>query len=343
MKAKINLKYLPIIAITMGDPNGIGPEIILKLHRDKKVRNFCLPVVIGDIAVLESYSKLLGIKSGIYSIRNSVREEVRSGKSGEIMVIDEGCFDIKDLKPGKIQAECGSAAVRYIKKAVELALDGEIDGIATAPISKEAMNRAGFNYPGHTELLGELTRTKHFTMMFIGGELNVALVTTHMALKDVPKAIKKERVYKTIEIVNNGLKDFGIKTPKIAVCALNPHGGEGGIFGNEEEKEILPAILEAKDNGFNAEGPYSADTLFYRAAKEKFDAVISMYHDQGLIPVKIKGFGRSVNATMGLPIIRTSVDHGTAFDIAGKGVADHKSLLEALRIAGLWARKKIKD
>jgi len=339
MKREKKLKNLPIIGITMGDPNGIGPEIILKLYKDKRIWSFCLPAVIGDVGVLEKYSKLLRIKSSIYSIKNLGRKEIEHGKIG---VLDQKCFDVKDLNPGKIKTACGIAAAKYITEAVKLALEKKIDAITTAPISKEAINKAGFHYPGHTEFLSKLTKTKNYIMMFVGGSVRVALVTTHMSLKDVPKAVNKEKVYKTIEIVANGLKDFGIRTPKIAVCALNPHGGEGGIFGREEKEKILPAVLKAKKNGYDVWGPYSADTLFYQASQGKFDAVISMYHDQGLIPVKIKGFGRSVNITLGLPIIRTSVDHGTAFDIASKGIADPTSLFEALRFASFWAKKKIK-
>ena len=324
----------------MGDPNGIGREVIIKLHRDKKIRDLCLPVVIGDAEVIEKYCELLRIKSSICPVETLNRKDIKPGK---ITVLDQKCFDIKNLNPGRVQADCGRASAVYIKEAVKLAINREIDAITTAPICKEALNKAGFHYPGHTEFLGELTKTKDFVMMFVGGEVKVALVTTHISLKDVPMAINKEKVYRTIEIAASGLKSFGIKNPKIAVCALNPHGGEGGIFGGEEKEKILPAVLKAKKIGYNVSGPYSADTIFYQALKGRFDAVISMYHDQGLIPVKIRGFGRSVNITLGLPIRRTSVDHGTAFDIAGKGIADSESLFEALKFASFWAKKKIKN
>src|SRR3989338_5970920 len=343
MKAKTNLKSLPVIAITMGDPNGIGPEIILKLHRNKKIWDFCIPVVIGDIEVLKKYSELLRIKSNIFPANTPDRKEITRGK---IAVLDQKCFDVKNLNPGRIQANCGRASAIYIQEAVKLALNGlngKIDAITTSPISKEALNKGGFKYPGHTEFLGKLTKTKDYVMMFVGGDVRVSLVTTHLSLKDVPEAISREKVYRTIRITADSLKSFGIKNPKIAVCALNPHGGEGGIFGREEKEKILPAIIKAKRNGCNVSGPHSADTLFYRAVKEKFDAVVAMYHDQGLIPVKIRGFGRSVNITLGLPIRRTSVDHGTAFDIAGRGIADPASLFEALKFASFWARKKIKN
>lgn len=340
MRTKTISKSLPIIAITMGDPNGIGPEIIIKLHRNKKIWDLCLPVVIGDAEVIEKYCEFLRIKSNISSVKTLNRKEIKPGK---ITVLDQKCFDMKNLYPGRVQADCGKASAIYIREAVKLALNGKIDAITTAPISKEALNKAGFHYPGHTEFLGKLTKTRDYVMMFVGGDVKVALVTTHMSLKDVPKAINKEKVYRTIKITTNGLKSFGIKNPKIAVCALNPHGGEGGIFGSEEKEKILPAVLKAKKNGCNVSGPHSADTIFYQALKGRFDAVISMYHDQGLIPVKIKGFGRSVNITLGLPIRRTSVDHGTAFDIAGRGIADTASLFEALKFASFWAKKKIKN
>jgi 4-hydroxythreonine-4-phosphate dehydrogenase len=234
---------------------------------------------------------------------------------------------------GRPNAASGRAVVDYIKRAAELALRKEVDALVTAPINKEMMNAAGYEYGGHTELLADLTKTKEYGMMFAGGGLTVILATIHHALKDVPRLITKESVLKTIRLAHTAMKRFGVEHPRIGVAALNPHAGEGGLFGNEEWNEILPAVLEARGLGITASDPLPADTLFYKARNNYYDIVVAMYHDQGLAPLKMLAFGNAVNVTVGLPIIRTSVDHGTAYDIAGKGCADPASLLEAIRVA----------
>jgi 4-hydroxythreonine-4-phosphate dehydrogenase len=223
--------------------------------------------------------------------------------------------------------------VEYVRKAVDLAMTREVDAVTTAPINKEMMNAAGFSYSGHTELLADLTGAEEFGMMFVGGGLKLILTTIHHALADVPRLITKDRVLKTIRLAHRSLTDFCIERPRIGVAALNPHASEGGLFGNEEWNEILPAVLEARGEGIDVSDPLPADTLFYRARNGQFDLIVAMYHDQGLAPLKMLAFGNAVNITVGLPIIRTSVDHGTAYDIAGKGCADPTSLFEALRIA----------
>ncbi|MEK6583341.1 MAG: 4-hydroxythreonine-4-phosphate dehydrogenase PdxA, partial [Nitrospirota bacterium] len=239
----------------------------------------------------------------------------------------------KNLKAGVPGKTCGAAAVAYIKRAAELALSKEIDAVTTAPINKEIINAAGFQYPGHTELLAELAGTKNFGLMMVGGGLRVILVTTHMALKEVFKHIKKNNVLRTVRLAHKAMGYFQTKTPRIAVAALNPHAGEGRLFGTEEWDEIMPAIIEARGEGLEVSDPLPADTLFHKAKEGYYDIVVAMYHDQGLIPLKLLAFGRAVNVTVGLPFIRTSVDHGTAYDIAGKDCADPRSLIEALKMA----------
>jgi 4-hydroxythreonine-4-phosphate dehydrogenase len=244
--------------------------------------------------------------------------------------------------PGVAAAKTGAASVSFIKKAVELAQIGCIDGIVTAPINKEAINMAGCHYPGHTELLADLTRTKESGMMIVGGPLRIMFVTTHVSIKDLPSMLTQERIEKSIRLAHVALTQlFGIRNPKIGVAALNPHAGEHGLFGDEEDRLILPAARAAQAQGILASDPLSADTLFGKAAKGDYDGVVALYHDQGLIPLKLVAFGKCVNLTVGLPIIRTSVDHGTAFDIVGRGIADPGSLIEAVKLAArLVARRR---
>lgn len=333
------MEFKPIIAITMGDPAGVGPEIICKAFMGN-IMKIVRPVVIGDAGVMEKTIKSLRFKLQLKPIK---RPEETSPKKGVIEIVD--LKNVSGFIPGKPSSVAGRAVYEYIKRVVSLAMKGEIDAIVTAPINKETLKMAGIRYPGHTELLAKLTGTKDFGMMLIGGPLRVILVTTHVALKEVPSLIKKDKVLKTIILAHKAMLDLGIENPRIAVAGLNPHAGEGGIFGKEEKKEIIPAIEKARKKGINAIGPVPPDTLFHKAYKGEYDVVVSMYHDQGLIPLKMLSFGKAVNVTVGLPIIRTSVDHGTAYDIAGKGIADPSSLLEAIKLAVKLAeakRKKIK-
>lgn len=320
----------PVVGITMGDPAGIGPEIIVKAILEYDINKICRPVVIGDAEVIKKILKTCRLRAEIKVIEKIASAPAGSGK---IEIIDLHNIDVKRLKYGVPGKTCGSAAVSYIKMAAGLALAKKIDAITTAPINKEIINAAGFQYPGHTELLAELAGTKDFGLMMVGGGLRVILVTTHMALKDVFRNIKKDRVLRTIRLAHKAMGYFQTKAPRIAVAALNPHAGEGRLFGTEEWDEIMPAVIEARGEGLDVSDPLPADTLFHKAKERYYDIVVAMYHDQGLIPLKLLAFGKAVNVTVGLPFIRTSVDHGTAYDIAGKDCADPGSLIEAIKMA----------
>jgi 4-hydroxythreonine-4-phosphate dehydrogenase len=327
----------PLIAITMGDPSGVGPEIIVKALQLPDVGNICVPLVVGDRLALE---RALAVCGSTLEIREvGAAEDARSVPAGNIPLLALTQLAEADMKYGAPSVAAGDAVYRYVCHAAELCLDGKAAAIATAPISKEAMHRAGHDYPGHTELLAELCFTDNFVMMLAGDILRVSLVTIHEALHDVPRLVTFEQVLKTIRITAEGVARLtGKDSPKLAVLALNPHCGEGGKFGSEETEIIEPAIKAARQEGVNAEGPLSADTLFHFAQQGRYDAVVAMYHDQGLIPLKMLHFDDAVNITLGLPIIRTSVDHGTAYNLAGTGKASEKSLLAAIRMAVNMAR-----
>jgi 4-hydroxythreonine-4-phosphate dehydrogenase len=331
---------LPLIAITMGDPAGIGPEIVAKLHDADELFKACRPVVIGSAAIMNKAIKDFGLSVAVRAV--AAPADARPER-GRMDILDLANVDPAKHLWGRPNAASGKAVVEYIKRATDLAMRKEVDAIATAPINKEMMNAAGFAYSGHTELLADLTGTKEFGMMFVGGGLRLILATIHHALKDVPRLITKDRVLKTIRLAHRSLKGFCVDRPRIGVAALNPHASEGGLFGNEEWNEILPAVLEARGEGIDASDPLPADTLFAKARQGHYDIVVAMYHDQGLAPLKMLAFGNAVNITVGLPIIRTSVDHGTAYDIAGKGCADPSSLREAVRMAAemISCRRKL--
>jgi 4-hydroxythreonine-4-phosphate dehydrogenase len=320
----------PLIAITMGDPAGIGPEVIAKVHERDELFQSCRPLVVGSAKVME---KIIGELRFNLVVRSIASPAAAGPRSGRVEMIDLDNVDITKHAWGRPNAASGKAVVEYINKAVAFATQRAVDAITTAPINKEMMNAAGYDYSGHTELLAALTNSKDFGMMFVGGGLKLMLATIHQALKDVPGLITKDRVLRTIRLAHVAMKGFGTEKPRIGVAALNPHASEGGLFGNEEWNEILPAVLEARGEGIDASDPLPADTLFYKARNGYYDIVIAMYHDQGLAPLKMLAFGNAVNITVGLPIIRTSVDHGTAYDIAGRGCADPTSLLEAVRVA----------
>lgn len=322
------------IAITMGDPAGIGPEIIAKVFAEGRLFAFSRPLVVGTAAVLAKIIKDLRLDLGIRTITSPAESRP---EPGIIEVIDLGVIDPSRHVWGLPQVDFGTAVVDYITHAVRLALNRQVSAIVTAPISKEVIHAAGFDFAGHTELLAHLTGGKRYGMLFVGGGLHLILATIHHALRDVPGLITKDRVLTTIELAHEAMQSFGIHAPRIGVSALNPHAGEGGIFGDEEAREILPAVREARAEGINASDPIPADTLFHKTRKGAYDIVVAMYHDQGLAPLKMVAFGAAVNVTVGLPVIRTSVDHGTAYDIAGKGLADPTSLFEALRLASLMA------
>jgi 4-phospho-D-threonate 3-dehydrogenase / 4-phospho-D-erythronate 3-dehydrogenase len=320
----------PRIIVTMGDPSGIGPEIIIKGLADGRLFEFCRPVVVGDAGVMR---KQLAESCLPLVLRTGASASEAGSRENTLDVIDLGLIDPTLHAWGKPDPASGNAAVACIREAVRLVLNDEADAIVTAPLNKEVMNAAGHHYAGHTELLAELTGAKEYGMLFIGGGLRVILATIHAALKDVPRLITHEAILKTLRLAHRAMLDFGIEQPRIGVAALNPHAGEGGLFGTEERDIILPAVLEARGRGIQASDPLPADTLFHQARNNRYDIVVAMYHDQGLAPLKMVAFGKAVNVTVGLPIIRTSVDHGTAYDIAGKGCADPASLREAVKLA----------
>ena len=309
----------PKIAITLGDPAGIGPEIILKALNSRRVKSVCTPVVIGDQSVLSLVAQKIS-----YPFPRSIN------------VINplSSPPDPSTIKPGKLPKKWARAVITYIEEAVRLAQRGEVAAIVTAPINKNALHKAGFSFPGHTEFLAHLTRTKDYVMMLGGERLKVVLVTIHVPLKEVVKLVTAKEVFKVIRITDEALrKRFKIKTPRIAVAGLNPHAGEGGLFGDEEGLVIMPAIKRARRAGVNASDPLPPDTVFFRALNGEFDCVVSMYHDQGLGPLKLIHFEDGFNATLGLPIIRTSVDHGTAYGLAWKGTASAESMITAILTA----------
>lgn len=328
----------PLIAITMGDPAGIGPEIIIKTFGDKKIFTQCRPLVLGDERILSYTTRWMKTTVVIKKIMDPEEGEFKAGIMNLIPLTN---LIPDDITVGRPQRKGGEAAYRYIEKGVKMAQAGSVDALVTAPLSKEALNSAGHPFPGHTELLATMTGVEDQVMMLAGPRLRVALVTTHLSLREVPLALSTERIRRTIMITFQWLKEyFGIKDPKLAVASLNPHAGEGGLFGSEEKKIIMPAIEECRQEGIAVVGPLSPDSLFYYAAHGKYDAVVSMYHDQGLIPLKLLHFRDGVNITLGLPIIRTSVDHGTGYDIAGQGMADPTSLINAILMASKMALTK---
>jgi len=310
------------LAITMGDPAGIGPEIIAKFF----AAGVSAPaIVIGDAGCLERAIKSLSLPLKVQTIQTPI--EARYAPDVLNVLVKSSLP--ADLPLGRVDARAGQAAYDFITTAIDLALGGQIAGIVTAPIHKEALKAAGIPYPGHTEILAERSGTSDFAMMLANDELRIILVTIHVALKNVPDLITKARVLKTITLAHAACRAYGINEPRIAVAGLNPHAGEGGLFGHEEETDIIPAINEAQAKGMKVSGPFAGDTIFMRARRGEFDIVVAQYHDQGLIPVKYMGIEQGVNVTIGLPFIRTSVDHGTAFDIAGQGIADASSLAYA--------------
>jgi 4-hydroxythreonine-4-phosphate dehydrogenase len=326
---------VPTIAITMGDAAGIGPEIIMKALASSDVRAMCKPLVIGD-------AERLRVAGGLVNSRLHVEalDDPREASYGHGNV---ECIDLNlipaDLPFGVTSAVAGEAAFRYIERAVRIVESGQAQAICTAPLSKEALHAAGHKYPGHTELLAALTNTPEVSMMLVAPKLRVIHVTTHMGLLDAIARIDAPLVGRVISRAHETLVRAGVEKPRIGVCGINPHAGENGLFGRGEEAEkIDPAVREAQARGIDVRGPLPADTLFFLAARGDFDIVVAMYHDQGHGPIKVLGLEAGVNITVGLPVVRTSVDHGTAFDIAGKGVADERSLIEALRQAAELTR-----
>ena len=338
----------PVLGITMGDPAGIGPEIAAKALADPVVRKAARLLVIGDARVMTTAARLARVD---LAVRPLARVADATWAADTVEVLDLGNADPAAFALGRVSALCGRAAYEYIERGVRLALAREIDAIVTAPISKEALAAAGLEHSGHTEILADLTGTRAYAMLLMGRELRVIHVTTHVALRRVPDLVTRERVHLKIRLGHEAMRRLGLAAPRIAVCGLNPHAGEAGLFGDEEQVAIGPAIAEARAEGIDATGPYPADTLMSRARGGEFDCVVAMYHDQGHTPVKTLGFryddatktwtGMSgVNVTVGLPILRVSVDHGTAFDRAGRGTANPESMVEAIVVAAEMATRR---
>lgn len=329
----------PIVAITMGDPAGIGPEVIVKALAQPEIYAECRPLVVGDAGCLARESQRLGLPLTVRPVR-AVAEALF--QPGIVDVYQATDLDLSQILPGRVDARAGAAAVQAVQVATRLALAGAVQAICTAPLNKEAMHLAGYPYPGHTEMLGALTGAREYTMLLVADRLRVVHVSTHVSLRQAIERVKKDRVLRTIRLAHQAATEYlGIAEPHIGVAGLNPHAGESRLFGDEDADEIAPAVAAAQAEGLRVSGPWPGDTLFPRAARGEFDIVVAMYHDQGHIPVKMLGFDRGVNVTIGLPIIRTSVDHGTAFDIAGQGRASPTSLIEAIRMAAQIARRRL--
>ena len=325
---------LPVVGITMGDAAGVGPEVVMKALARADPYAFCRPLVIGDRRQMERAKAILKLNLEIRSVADPKSARFNPGT---LDLLDLGLLS-SDIPFGKVSAAAGEAAYRYIERAVQLALDGLIDAICTAPINKEALNAAGHRYPGHTELLAKLTGTREVSLTLLSPKLRVIHVTAHIGLLDAIEKIDAALVERTIARGRELLVRAGTREPRIGVCGINPHAGEGGLFGRgEEAQKIVPAVAAARARGWKVDGPLPADSLFYVAARGDYDLVVAMYHDQGHGPVKALGLEHGVNVTAGLPIVRTSVDHGTAFDIAGTGTAYEQSMIEALRQAALLA------
>lgn len=345
------MSNLPRIGITMGDASGIGPEIIVKVLSHPTTYQFCSPLVIGSVSIIQHALRFvphpLKIRSLEPPLDNKAVWAPPHSSYGTIDILNVGSLRPEDIRMGAVHPLAGEAAVKAIQCATQLAMSRQIDAITTAPICKFAMAQAGYDYPGHTELLGVLTNAAKAVMMLVSADeqdagvpLRVSFVTGHLPLAAVPTHLSTEKILDVISVTHDALTRFGIVSPRLGVSALNPHAGELGILGTEEAEIIIPAVEAAQTRKFRAEGPFPADMLFVNARGGRWDAVVVMYHDQGNIPIKLMGFGHVVNVTLGLPIIRTSVDHGTAFDIAGQGIASESSLMAALKFAARLSAKE---
>jgi 4-hydroxythreonine-4-phosphate dehydrogenase len=329
---------LPLLAITMGDPAGIGPEVVLKTLRHADIYERCRPLVLGDRRILERAAGWVGAADLAYE----AIEDPASGRyrAGTVTLLDMANAAPQDCPVGQVGVAAGRAAVEYVFRACDLAMAGIADAVVTAPLNKAAMNMAGFAYAGHTELLTERTKAQQVSMLLVGPQLRVVHVSTHVALDEAIRRVAPDRVLATIELAYRSCLALGIAAPRIAVAGLNPHAGEGGLFGDHEQQAIVPAIAAARARGWDVSDPQPPDTVFLRATKGAYDIVVAMYHDQGHIPMKLLAFDSGVNVSVGLPIIRTSVDHGTAFDIAGTGVASETSMQAAIDVAVRMSRAR---
>jgi 4-hydroxythreonine-4-phosphate dehydrogenase len=347
-QTKIARTDKPIIGITMGDPAGIGPETAVKVLMEKTVYDLCNPLIVGDAKVLDQVGRMLRQSYPINRIKSIHQAKF---DHGTLDVFHLDLVDVETLKLGQVSIEAGNAAFKCVEKVIELAMRKEIDATVTGPLQKESINAAGYHYSGHTEIFAHLTNTKKYAMLLVEQFLKVIHVSTHVSMRQACDLVKTDRIVEVIQLMDDGLRRLGIANPRIGVAGLNPHASDGGLFGVEEKKEIAPAVEFARKSGLNVEGPIPADTLFSKARGGFYDGCVAMYHDQGHIPFKLQGFVwdnakntmssvRGVNITLGLPIIRTSVDHGTAFDIAGKGIASPESLFLAIEYAAKMVRNK---
>jgi 4-hydroxythreonine-4-phosphate dehydrogenase len=337
----------PILGITIGDPGGIGPEITAKALNEKKIYQLSRPVVVGDYRVMEDVLRFTDLKLTLHPIGNI---QDASGVHGIMDILDLKNMSLDHLRHKEVTSEQGKASFEYVAKVIELAMQNKIDGTVTGPINKAAIHAAGHQYAGHTEIYATLTGTRDYSMMLTHGNFRVTHVSTHVSLREACDRVKKDRVMKVIDLTWDALQNFGISRPRIGVAGLNPHCGEGGMFGREDDAEILPAVASVRRKGYDVEGPIPADTIFSKMKGGMYDAVVVMYHDQGHIPMKFLGFQydektgqwgemSGVNITLGLPIVRTSVDHGTAFGKAGEGRANPQSMIEAIQLGAMLSKK----
>ncbi len=326
--------YKPITAITMGDPAGIGPEIVVGTMLDKEIHEVCRPFVIGSIAIMERAAKVLGKELKYNKIEDPAEAKY---EYGTVDIIETGEYDTDSIKWGEVQALAGQMAIDWIMKSIELGMAKKIDAVSTAPIHKGAIKLIGIKEPGHTEIYQHATNSPYALTMFSCHKLRVFFVSRHMSVVDACRYATKERVLEDVINIDKELRKIGIENPLIAVAALNPHGGDNGLFGTEEIDELIPAVKAAQEKGINAVGPCPADSVFHIGKSGKYDAILSLYHDQGHIACKTLDFEKSVTLTFGLPFIRSSVDHGTAFDIAGKGIAGAVSMIESTKVVSEYA------
>ncbi|MHB1315140.1 MAG: 4-hydroxythreonine-4-phosphate dehydrogenase PdxA [Christensenellales bacterium] len=340
----------PLLAITMGDPSGIGPEIAVKALHIKEIYNECIPVVVGDY---EAIKEAVEFTQSSLKIHRMNEPEEAAGDYGIIDLIDLGILSPRSWEYKTVSAKTGDASFQYVRRGVELAIAKRVHGVVTGPINKEAINMAGHHYAGHTEIFAALTGCKNYAMLLTSGNLRVIHVTTHVSMRQACDRITKERVASVIRLADEAMKLMGMEHPRIGVAGFNAHCSENGLFGDEEAKAIIPAIEQTKKEGIQADGPVPPDTVFVKAIAGMYDIVVAMYHDQGHIPVKLCGFKldiktnryssiSGINSTVGLPVIRTSVDHGTAFGKAGEGRANEESLVDAIRLAVVMARNKFR-
>jgi len=338
----------PILGISAGDPGGIGPEISAKALNEEDIYDHCRPLLVADSGIVEDVLGFTDVKLEINPVKH-VREALF--RHGTIDVLDLENMPINLLRYKQVTADQGKASFEYVAKVIELATNNLVDGTVTGPINKAAINAAGHHYAGHTEIYATLTDTRDYSMMLAHGDFRVTHISTHVSLRQACDLVKKERVSRVVDLTHDALKNFGLSEPRIGVAGLNPHCGEEGMFGHEDDEEILPAVEHARQKGYQVEGPIPADTIFSKMKGGMFDAVVVMYHDQGHIPMKFFGFQydqktgqweamSGVNITLGLPIVRTSVDHGTAFGKAGEGRANPQSMIEAIKLGALLARKR---